>query len=271
MPEENRRLAVLADLRDRFKWLAVFDDGDSGDIYYPEALPLVDEYWKKQLYRDRNQYPAQIASQMHKIRLAWNLGIGSFPVSSAQLTWARRAVHFLSPHTLRFFYRDPRKFQRPGAPKENFVSARFPVHTGNSIVRDHRALFQKTADQSPLFRTGTVPRRQFYAELDRSTAVLSPYGYGEICFRDFEAILHESVLFKPDMSHLETWPDVYLPMKTYVPLEHDGSDLIARAREVIQNPMLREELVNNASRVYRAAFEELQTRLDLLLSGLEIS
>ena len=31
---------------------------------------------------------------------------------------------------------------------------------------------------------------------------MSPFGFGEICYRDFEAMLNGACLIKPDVSHL---------------------------------------------------------------------
>ena len=39
-----------------------------------------------------------------------------------------------------------------------------------------------------------------------SRICISPFGYGEICWRDFEAILCGCLVVKPDMSHVETNP-----------------------------------------------------------------
>ena len=65
-------------------------------------------------------------------------------------------------------------------------------------------------------------------------AVLSPFGYGEICFRDFEAVLSGALLLKPDCGHLETWPDIY-GEGTYVPLDWMASDLHFKSAEVLED------------------------------------
>ena len=55
--------------------------------------------------------------------------------------------------------------------------------------------------------------------------VLSPFGFGEVTPRDLEAAMFGCVLIKPDMSHLEMIPDVYVPNQTYVSCKHDFSDI----------------------------------------------
>ena len=46
----------------------------------------------------------------------------------------------------------------------------------------------------------------------------SPFGWGDICIRDFETFICHSCLVKPDMSLIETWPNYYIKDKSYVPV-----------------------------------------------------
>lgn len=78
-----------------------------------------------------------------------------------------------------------------------------------------------------------ISRNQFLAELRHSKLCWSPFGYGELCWRDIEAFQTGAVLLKPDMSHLETMPDLYRPGETYLPVRWDFSDL----EEVVQRAL----------------------------------
>ena len=40
--------------------------------------------------------------------------------------------------------------------------------------------------------------------------MVSPFGFGEITLKDFETFLSGSVLVKPNMSHMETYPNFYI-------------------------------------------------------------
>jgi hypothetical protein len=84
--------------------------------------------------------------------------------------------------------------------------------------------------------TGRVSEEEYYDEMLRTRLTVSPFGYGELCWRDFEAVLCGSVLVKPDMSHADTWPDIFAPGETYIPVEWDFSNL----REACE-PYLRDE------------------------------
>jgi spore maturation protein CgeB len=65
----------------------------------------------------------------------------------------------------------------------------------------------------------------YYQEMRSSRICVSPFGYGELCWRDFEAVLCGCLLVKPDVSHLRTEPDIFIPGETYVPIRWDFSDL----------------------------------------------
>lgn len=58
-----------------------------------------------------------------------------------------------------------------------------------------------------------------------SRVVVSPWGWGEACHRDYEAMLLGAVLVKPPMDHVTCWPDIYLPGHTYVPCRMDFADV----------------------------------------------
>lgn len=53
-----------------------------------------------------------------------------------------------------------------------------------------------------------VPAKQYYREIRDSKICVSPFGYGEICYRDFEAAALGCLLIKPAMDHLRTEPDI---------------------------------------------------------------
>ena len=75
-----------------------------------------------------------------------------------------------------------------------------------------------------------------YKKLLEGTAVSpSPFGLGEICYRDFEILFAGSVLIKPNMDHLKTWPNIYKPMETYIPCKWDFSDLEEKVSWVFNN------------------------------------
>lgn len=82
---------------------------------------------------------------------------------------------------------------------------------------------------------GMVAKSRYMRELQQSKLCFSPFGYGEVCWRDFEAIAVGTVVVKPDMGHLETNPNIYIPFETYIPVRWDLADLDVRVREALSD------------------------------------
>jgi len=106
------------------------------------------------------------------------------------------------------------------------------------------------------FLTKKVLGYREYSEATLSSKiVISPWGFGEICWRDFEAMCLGAVVIKPDMGHLVTYPDVYVPYKTYIPCSYDCSDMKEQVNYVLDNWDNLEELRYNAFQTIKKAWE----------------
>jgi hypothetical protein len=102
-----------------------------------------------------------------------------------------------------------------------------------------------------------VPQSQYYAEMLRSRICVSPFGYGEVCWRDYEAVLCGCLLVKPDMSHLRTEPDLFVPGETYVPVKWDFSDLAETCTRYLKNDAERMRISRRAYDVLAGYFRSL--------------
>jgi hypothetical protein len=91
-----------------------------------------------------------------------------------------------------------------------------------------------------------VNKRAYMRELGRSKICFSPFGYGEVCWRDYEAVYSGALLVKPDMSHMTTDPDVFVPHETYVPIRWDFEDLGDVVASHLANEGRRLEIARNA-------------------------
>jgi len=116
-----------------------------------------------------------------------------------------------------------------------------------------------------------ISYKAFQRELRESRMALSPFGWGEITDRDFRIINARTLLLKPDMSHLETYPDVFRAGETYAPVKWDFSDLEEVCEYYLSHPAETREIAENAINVYddyyrQAKFidkiEEILQRLD---------
>lgn len=97
-----------------------------------------------------------------------------------------------------------------------------------------------------------VPRRKFLTEMRHARLCWSPFGYGELCWRDLEAFMTGAVLVKPDMSHIRTLPDLYVPGETYLPVKWDFSDLEKVVQDALADPQAQQRIALNAFRAARA-------------------
>jgi hypothetical protein len=98
------------------------------------------------------------------------------------------------------------------------------------------------------------PYEEFVNILRRSKCTLSPYGMGEICFRDFEIIQYGSVMIKPDMSLINTYPNIYIPYETYIPCKLDWSDLEEKIDWVKSHPKECKDIINNSRELMKKTF-----------------
>ena len=55
---------------------------------------------------------------------------------------------------------------------------------------------------------------------------------------------------------MKTWPNIFIPHKTYVPLEWDFSNLDEIFETFVKNDKLRNEIILNSQQVYRESINE---------------
>lgn len=292
-------LDLLKKLRDKYERLIFFHDDAGGGIPRLEVLPYVDLFYQKALLKDRTLYMRELygkelfsdyyhkrygvrdpeerkravvedPEQLKKLRLSWNIGIGDFPRATGRERFAVALARILGLPIVKPFYHRENLSER--VLTEN--RGQYPVHARLGLVARpsiafHRKLILEKIKDDPRFITGEVGQKQYNREIRQSKIILSPFGWGELCYRDFEAVRNGALLLKPDMSHLETWPDVFLPFETYVPFSWDAEELIERAQRYLEDEPERRRIVRNAFDVYRAQLKELSHRFEGILAEIE--
>ena len=237
---------------------------------------------------DDPEIPPSPASEedLDKVRLGWSIGVGDFPrrhfrqrvgVALSRVLSPRRAaplVHkreMTDPSRPSYGWAGGRTAPRPGADAID-VNARLgnPGHATIAFHRQHlgAALREAAERRRWTIVADRVPIRRYFADMGRSRITFSPFGWGELCFRDFEAVRAGSLLLKPDMSHLETWPDIYLPGETYISVAWDGSDLEEKIAYYLDRPAESRRIAENAFEVYRRQLAELPGRVASVLREL---
>lgn len=142
-----------------------------------------------------------------------------------------------------------RMFEYRDSKKQHDVAALFgyDLEKGNEHGQDHYihynrhrkpcvdVLTQIRGIDIQMIRDGKkLPPNEYYERMYNSKIIVAPFGYGEIAPRDVEAAAFGCVLIKPDMSHIQTVPNIY-DSGTYVACKHDYSDLAEKIDMVLSN------------------------------------
>ena len=201
---------------------------DFVDIYLKGRLPsdmsvynkklygqreFTDYYHRKYHINDENVSYSNILEDkdLKKIFLGWNNGICDYSYYSI----FKKKIFSL---TGKLYFNKP-EFHNV---KKNLVSSRFKQNYNRNTINFHRKMFENIFNN--ICDTKRVNRYKYFAELKNSFFSISPFGWGEICYRDFESFTYGCLLLKPDMDHINTWPNYYLKNKTYISLNWFQSD-----------------------------------------------
>jgi hypothetical protein len=254
-------------------WCDVWDSTGSVAV---EVLPYVGVYAKKQLARDRDAYLQPLygdrlfTDQFHrlhgiedpepwhsrpvareelpKLRLSWNLGMGQL-VRRQQVLWR------LLVRGRRVGY--ARQWLAPGRGRKIDVMARMQWEYPRPSIAFQRQRVRRALDglagRYDVRYSGRVGAREYLRELARSRVVVSPFGWGEICYRDFEAWTAGAALLKPAMDRIETWPSLYRAGETYEICAWDVADLTERLQGLLEDPDRRLQVAIEGQRRYREA------------------
>lgn len=120
---------------------------------------------------------------------------------------------------------------------------------------------------------GGVPRDAYMRELASSRMCFSPFGYGEVCWRDYESIMCGALLIKPDMAHVETDPDIFVADETYVPVAWDLSDFADKVHHYAMQNSEREAICARAFERLHRYFDSGRCVVEMgrVLTGAEAS
>lgn len=213
---------------------------------------FIDFYIKKQTFRDFNQYSiptegdtnlSDYYSKRHDLKLEKEHFIPPENFESKLILWP---TFGLSVQMVDFFLGEL-----------DIISPRpIDLHSRLTVkgTEWYKAMRQEAFDaveglnmpQLNIASKGFVKRYKFFKEMQQSKMCFSPFGYGEVCFRDYESFATGALLLKPNMDHLNVWPDIFVAGETYVSLEWDLSDLKEKVAEYQSNDYERKRIAQNA-------------------------
>jgi len=103
-------------------------------------------------------------------------------------------------------------------------------HRGTALEILHKMSVKKLIGAGKPLKRG-----EYLQKMVESKIVVSPWGFGELCYRDFEAFLTGAILIKPESSFVKSWPDMFATKHFYVPCRPDFQDLEEVIEDTLRN------------------------------------
>ena len=255
------------------------DTADNSGQIKTDFLSFVDIYWKGQILKNKNEYmnlhyggrlfthyynktykikdvneqcsdPIKDKKLLKKIKVCWNMGLcdhGTYSHIKQKLFSIFRSSIFIS-NTNSFLYADYHK-------KYN-LSCRIETNYGRQTVEFQRKRIKILLKKYT--NTYKISRFKYLNEMKKSKCVISPFGWGELCPRDFETFLNGGILIKPKMDFFETWPNWYVSkentsnkkLHTYLSFKWDLSNLENIIHSVIKKYQDLKYIAKQGQEVY---------------------
>lgn len=204
-----------------------------------------DLYFSSHHFKNQDDFKSTVYTDVDvkKLGVFWNLGL---------IDWKTQTSSKFKRYY--YIYSKNRHFQKYGPGKdleERYLDLMFRgnLFNGNhDACRLHRIqtyrIYKGFKDKKYIPQEGLVSYDEYINEISKTKICLSPFGWGEICYRDFEAFQNRAILMKPDMGHVETYPDFYLP-ENYISYKWDGEDLKEKIDLVLDRLSDFQEVANS--------------------------
>jgi len=284
-------ISKLEKIVNQAKQSIFFDISDSAGILYETAFGMFDEYYKKQIYKDKKiyndsemkdprlhvnnyifdsdnnekrsivrNYSHMNPDDINKIKVSWNVGIGDYRTFISGHNVLNKHILSLQTKLLGKSISIPKyKFRYNDLPigKRVFdIIACFNLYDDqrNKEISLHRkqtlSMIKVLKDQYSIIK-GFFPKHEYCRYLQNSKIGISPFGWGEITWKDFEIFLNGLILLKPKMDHLSTWPNYFIENKTYIPYDWDAIDLKKTIERILDDISSFEEIPAQGQENYK--------------------
>jgi len=268
----SERLQAVVDLigaRAPQAALSFLDSFAPNDLRFAATLP--DDlafYIKKSLFADEHQYQRIWHGDTNLVDYYSDLyGIEADPVDFTPPNGFETKLRlgpnfFTAPHLMA-------GFTNPSPPPQDGREIDVQTRLGRkgspwySAMRDAALASVESLEDVSISAAGRVTYPEYMKEMQKSRLCFSPFGYGELCWRDIEAFMTGAVLVKPDMSHLKTLPDLYEPWVTYVPVQWDYSDVGPAVANILSDQDARSRIANEAYRRVKTYIDDAQFVTDM--------
>lgn len=252
--EEEVILEEIINFRKKIGKVIYFDTSDSTSLLNPNVISHVDKYCKGQILKDRNQYKKRFygnrvftdfckknyqitdnkatysealktKKEIEKINIFWNSSISNYSILGKIMN---EVYEYIPLQQILFL---PKR--KKNGIKDREIFFRMNMEYTRMTVQWHRVQAEKSLKLRKQFSRINI--FQYFYELSKSKVCISPFGWGEINYRDFETFLCGTLLIKPDMRHLKTWPNLYRDGIDVITYNWSCDDLYDKVSKIIQN------------------------------------
>ena len=274
--------AVLEDIeriKKKCNKIVYFDTTDSSGSIQKEVFKKINQYWKGQTLVEKNLYKKKFfydrvftdyfkrkyfneginqnhedileVNDISKIKTAWNSSLTSYKYIGGRI--ARMATKY----NIGYLLNKNIVIHKIKKSRRKKISCRIFSDYDNQLISWQREKARYLLED--ICDTNLISKRKYHKELSESKITFSPFGWGEICYRDFEAYFSGSLLIKPSMDHIETWPNLYINNQTYISCRWDLEDLIDLINKYSNKKEL--QIPKNAQLIYNQYLDSVSGQI----------
>lgn len=268
---QETALDSISEIVDKVDRLLYFDRSSTPSSVNADVLALVPRYYKTSLLKDRALYRRPLYGQrvfsdyyhrtrgieddeptysavlpeadLAKVHLSWNTALANYSLFGPRLSSFYRRL------ALKWWLAPPRHFEPPSANRPVDVSCRITTnYRYASVAYQRQVVAQRLAAYCAADR---LSKPAYFKELRQSRIVVSPFGYSELNYKDYETFICGALLLKPDMSHIETFPDLYHDRQTFVAHGWQLDDVVEKVEDILAHYDDYLEVARNGQAIYR--------------------
>ena len=276
---EAELIAYLINLKRTVKNLVWYDRSDSsGSTDFP-IIQYVDIFLKNQILKDINYYSQHNGArgirqwltdidnlephfkiyypcpthQLYKIKLGWNITHSDHRVFKGRERIISNYI-FGNPKIYKSSIQRRLDFSLRGNLGYGGINASF--FTQRNEVKK---LLNELTKYKSLTSEEKISKQNFIKELSETKVCVSPFGLGEICYRDFEIFMAGSLLIKPSLEHLSTFPEVFFENETYIPVSWGMDDFKQKIVNILDNYSKYIYIAENGQNIFLNSIQDGQT------------
>ncbi len=276
---------IAENLSKKNKNLIWFDLTDSAGTTQFEVMPYVKRYIKGQLYKNKDLYKKNLfrnryfsdfyqkkfrierdikfdfckldKSNEQKIILGWNLG-NFFDI----LNYNNYEKFFCLSKLV--FLKSKKELFKYSLRNREIVDKKFDIffRLSNRKRNEKKSIhFQRQYVEDFLDKKYNVKifkkrmsHKVYLNNLMNSKISVGCFGWGEICYREFEATRMGTAVVYPNIEYIETWPNIFVDGKTYKSYELDFSNLQESINFLLDNKSSRDEMVYNSQAILNKVY-----------------